>query len=110
MPRPLLRIDDTLKHLPALVILSLPASFAQAEELPIQILRQPLSHVREMCADPAILDEIERQLRAGQGCVTLLRAVDNPNDILCVIRIDINAIPWETAADLLRPQCEGQGR
>ena len=108
MPRPTLRIDEALKHLPALAILPLLAVPAQAEELPVQILRQPLAHVREMCADPTILDELERQLRAGQGCVMLWRAVDNPNDVLCVIRIDINAIPWETAADNLRHLCREQ--
>ena len=95
-------MQRTLLLAAALALVCIPA---WAEELPIQILRQPLSHVREMCADPTILDEIERQLRAGQGCVTLLRAVDNPNDVLCVIRIDINAIPWETAADNLRHLC-----
>ena len=98
-------MQRTLLLAAALVLVCIPA---WAEELPVQILRQSLSHVREMCADPTILDEIERQLRAGQGCVTLLRAVDNPNDVLCVIRIDINAIPWETAADNLRHLCREQ--
>jgi hypothetical protein len=85
----------------ALAILAALVTPAQAEELPIQILRQPLSHVREMCAAEPVPD---------WGCVTLLPAADNPNDVLCIIRIWIGAIPWETAADRLRPQCEGQGR
>jgi hypothetical protein len=81
---------------PALVAGFLFGASAQAEEIPVQILRQPLSHVREMCAAETVPD---------WGCVTLLPAADNPNDVLCIIRIWIGAIPWETAADRLRPQC-----
>ncbi len=82
----------------ALVILTLPTTYAQAEELTRFILIQPLSHVREKCAIEAVPD---------WGCVTLQRATDNPNDVICLLRIPAGLPPWDQNALLerLRPQC-----
>ena len=88
---------------PALVAGFFVSGTAHAEDLPIRILRQPLEHVRAMCA---------AELQPDWGCVSRLPAADNPDDILCIVRVWIGAIPWETAVDRLRPQCgaEGAGR
>lgn len=77
---------------------------SQAEEVWRYINVQPLSRIRELCAQVELPD---------LGCVTFDRAADNPRIVFCYMHIHHTDFPWEEEALLtpLRAQClEGAGR
>lgn len=96
----------------------LAACDAQAAEITVVVQYMQRSVVIERCSDQGIADEIERRLRASTGCVRFLPAVDNQNDVWCLVYAPIlEERPWDEEAlvEALRPLCfetdlAGQGR
>ncbi len=87
-----------MKLLLAVLILSLPTAYAQAFEITVFILVQPLSHVRAVCAAELVPD---------WGCRTFKAAVDDPTNIWCIIHLPTSMDPWDRPGriEALRPLC-----